>query len=203
MPVRTEFSGGTLRSRSLRARGLTFRPVLRGRDAARSRRQGGPAGDGGASAAGGTPPISAEKLTSRAPRRARHREPQAPGDSRGERPMLKYVIVWLLLFAMMTVSLTFFFGPIVLLYLAAVLILHRRGTTAAERTSIPHEGVHTGNARRSRHHWRGVLEAKAGCRSRRHHGHTRRDECSGRDCWPSLQRPKRGHNSIIYSSCSS
>ena len=93
--------------------------------------------------------------------------------------MLKYVIVWLLLFAMMTVSLTFFFGPIVLLYLAAVLILHRRGTTAAERTSIPHEGVHRGNARRSRHHWRGVLDpqaaqAKAGCRSRRHHGHTRR-----------------------------
>ena len=64
--------------------------------------------------------------------------------------MLKYVIVWLL-FAMMTVSLTFFFGPIVLLYLAAVLILHRRGTTAAERTLIRHERPHGNLARRSRH----------------------------------------------------
>lgn len=37
--------------------------------------------------------------------------------------MVKYVIVWLLFLAMITVSLMFFFGPIVLLYLAAVLFI--------------------------------------------------------------------------------
>ena len=37
--------------------------------------------------------------------------------------MVKNVIIWLLFFATITGSLTFFFGPIVLLYLAAVLFI--------------------------------------------------------------------------------
>jgi hypothetical protein len=37
--------------------------------------------------------------------------------------MAKYVIMWLLFFAMITGSLTFFFGPIVLLYVAAALFI--------------------------------------------------------------------------------
>jgi len=37
--------------------------------------------------------------------------------------MVKYVIIWLLFLAMITVCLTFFFGPIVLLYVAAALFI--------------------------------------------------------------------------------
>lgn len=37
--------------------------------------------------------------------------------------MVKYVIIWLLFLAMITVSLTFFFGPIVLLYVALALFI--------------------------------------------------------------------------------
>ncbi len=37
--------------------------------------------------------------------------------------MVRYVIVWLLVLAMITGCLTFFFGPIALLYVAAALFI--------------------------------------------------------------------------------
>jgi hypothetical protein len=37
--------------------------------------------------------------------------------------MVKYVIIWLLFLAMITGSLTYFFGPIVLLYVALTLFI--------------------------------------------------------------------------------
>jgi membrane protein YdbS with pleckstrin-like domain len=37
--------------------------------------------------------------------------------------MVKYVIIWLLVLAMITGSLTHFFGPIALLYVVAALVL--------------------------------------------------------------------------------
>lgn len=43
--------------------------------------------------------------------------------ARGERPMVRYVILWLLVLAVITGSLAFFFGPIALLYVAAVLFI--------------------------------------------------------------------------------